>query len=38
MVEKRNQKSDHAKIFSELLLTEKLRHYLQMNAISTIDF
>ena len=38
MVEKRNKKSAHAKIFSELLLTEKLPHYLQMNAISTIDF
>ena len=30
----RNDKSTRVNIFSELLLTEKFRHYLGMNAIS----
>ena len=33
---KKNQQSACASIFSELLLTDKFRHYLRMNA--TIDY
>ena len=33
-----SQKSVWVNIFSELLLTDKLRHYLQINAKSCIDF
>ena len=38
LLENKNDKSARVNIFSELMLTDKFRHYLRLNAASYIDF